>query len=75
MKAGDYVGTALTFWKQVGGNLWNHRMTVTTWCVECGATCKATIRQGRRAEQTMLHEHWCSVDMRNIRQTVGGTRR
>jgi hypothetical protein len=78
MKSTDYVDSAITFWKQVGRKLpkW---VTVTMRCIECGATHRFEWQQQRPGgvehAETMLHEPWCSVDMRNIRQTITAVRR
>jgi hypothetical protein len=77
MRFTDYVGAAVTLWKSFGDRM-QRRLRITTWCNEFGAT-HSFIGQFRAGQchdaGTMLHEPWCSVDMRNIRRNVTVVRR
>ena len=74
MRFTDYVGRALTLWGSDSPFI--GQQEVQTWCIECGATHRRkTPRPGELEQDTMFHQPWCSVDMRNIRRTVGVTRR
>ena len=53
-------------------------LNIVTRCSECGATHRArvSLHPGElRDVGTMLHQPWCSVDMRNIRRNVMVVRR
>ena len=45
-------------------------MEVNTWCAECGARHSMEARRAQHGEDTMLHQEWCSVDMRSIRRSM-----
>jgi hypothetical protein len=73
MKSLDYAGTAFSLWRQIGQRF-RDRLTVTTWCIECGAIHHSQWRQRPAVLDdagTMFHQD-CSVDMRNLRRTFGG---
>jgi hypothetical protein len=71
MRSRDYVGSALTLWRanepRVAG-----RWEVRTWCLECGEIheMEVVLPDPGVQEDTMLHQPWCSVDMRNIRRAM-----
>jgi hypothetical protein len=70
MRFRDYVGNAVTLWWGSARRAVGTRI-VKAWCVECGATHESVIsmQPGQvRDCGTMLHQPWCSVDMRNIRR-------
>lgn len=49
---------------------------IQSWCVECSTAHRTTVKRrgGVIDAGTMLHKPWCSVDMRNIRHSVGEMR-
>jgi hypothetical protein len=68
----NYVGKALTLWTALSERT-PSAITVTTLCVECGAThrMEVPLLPGQIQDgSTMMHEAWCSVDMRNIRRSI-----
>jgi hypothetical protein len=48
---------------------------IVSWCLECGSTHEFKVEtSGQLNEVTMLHQEWCSMDLRNIRHRVWGMR-
>ena len=75
MRTANLAITAMRFCKPIG-RFFGAFLKVVTRCTECGATHRTSLRVGtRRDAGTMLHQPWCSMDLRNIRHNVTVMRR
>jgi hypothetical protein len=54
----------------------SEHMTYTARCSDCGATRRVKVQSGEVNDAgTMMHQPWCSLDMKNITHSVGSLRR
>lgn len=74
MKSTKFGSTLLSLFKSSGPR--TNGLRVMTRCKECGVRHEAVVSGGGVSDiGTMLHQPWCSVDVRNIERTIGGVRR
>ena len=75
MKFLDYVGRAISVFTPIGKWVAG-KLRVTTTCVDCGAIHIMVVQVPCKLRvDKMMHQSWCSLDMRNIRRTFTVVRR